>query len=338
MSGRLADTIDSLAVMVADARQQVTLGAVCGEDVIAVRRLLDSVDLLCTQMVVRFSGNGQVTGDGYRDVGGWLAAKTGVRRSEGVARCEQANLLAELVVFAEAVEAGVIGIGQVRTLSAAVTPGRLAIAKRDEQVLVDAAAKLGAGEFALLVRRWACLCDDELSDPATGSGRDTVHERRRLQVVQLLNGMWRIDGLLDPVAGETVATALAAAMPTPSAEDTRAVGQRRADTLTAICAASLANTDRPMVGNERPNVNIVFHAADSSAHTRGNWFLRVWQIQQVMCDATITAVAATLTGIPFDVGTPLTAIPVRNRKAVVIRDQGCRYPGCGHPPHRVTER
>lgn len=62
------------------------------------------------------------------------------------------------------------------------------------------------------------------------------------------------------------------------------------------------------------------------------------QIQQVMCDATITAVAATLTGIPFDVGTPLTAIPVRNRKAVVIRDQGCRYPGCGHPPHRVTER
>ena len=159
----------------------------------------------------------------------------------------------------------------------------------------------------------------------------------------MLNGMWRLDGLLDQVAGETLATALAAALPKPSPEDTRTPTQRRADALIDICATSLANADRPHVGNERPNVNIVFHAADNTAHTSGNWFLRNWQIERVLCDANVTAIAATLNGVPFDVGTPTTAIPARNRKAVIIRDRGCRYPGCGHPPrwceiHHIRER
>jgi hypothetical protein len=36
-------------------------------------------------------------------------------------------------------------------------------------------------------------------------------------------------------------------------------------------------------------------------------------------------------GVPFDVGTPTSEIPVRNRRAVKARDGGCRFPGCGHP-------
>ena len=35
------------------------------------------------------------------------------------------------------------------------------------------------------------------------------------------------------------------------------------------------------------------------------------------------------TGIPFDVGTPQSVVPVRNRRAVVARDRCCRYDRCG---------
>ena len=120
-------------------------------------------------------------------------------------------------------------------------------------------------------------------------------------------------------------------MAKPSPEDTRTPVQRRADALTDVCQTFLANQDRPVVGNERPNVNVVFHAADGSAHTTGGWFLRKWQLSQILCDSTITAAAATLNGVVFDVGTPTSVILARNRKAVMIRDRGCRFGGCSQP-------
>lgn len=48
----------------------------------------------------------------------------------------------------------------------------------------------------------------------------------------------------------------------------------------------------------------------------------------VCCDATFTPVWMTPTGVPFDVGTPESSVPIRNRRAVVARDGCCRYPGC----------
>jgi HNH endonuclease len=56
----------------------------------------------------------------------------------------------------------------------------------------------------------------------------------------------------------------------------------------------------------------------------------------LLCDATVTSVWLDATGKPFDVGTSLTEIPARNRRAVIARDGCCRYLGCGRPS-RWTE-
>ena len=174
-------------------------------------------------------------------------------------------------------------------------------------------------------------------------GDDTGFVGRRLQLTQSPDGSWRINGVLDPLAGEAVEAALVAATPNPSPQDSRSPAQRRADGFTDLCRWFLAQDDRGEVGGERPNVNVVFHLVDGSAHTSNGYFLRNWQLSQVMCDATLTAVAASLKGTVLDVGTPLSVIPVRNRRAVVVRDWCCRMGGCSGSPrwcqiHHIRER
>ena len=341
-------TLAEITAGVADGFAQLLLYVsehpLSGDDVVAVRRLVDTAEFVCTQTVSQFAAGTEFHELGHRDVGSWLAATTGARRTEGHARCEQARLLEVLDEVNSAVLAGTFSAAQLRCLSAAVTRRREGLAKRDQTVFVNAAETLDASQFALVVQRWAALVDDQLSDPTQpGRGDGSEFEDRRVQLTRLLNGCWRLTGLLDPLAGETVEAVLAAVTPPPTPDDTRTVGQRRADGFVDLCRDFLGRPDRGSMGSERPNVNVVFHAADGSGHTTGGWFLRNWQICQVLCDATVTAAVVTLKGVPFDVGTPVSAIPARNRKAVVVRDRGCRFGGCARPArwceiHHIKER
>ena len=314
------------------------------DDVVTLRRLLDTADIICTQTIARLASNTDFQELGHRDIGTWFAAKTGSKQSEPHARCRQNDLFHTLPAVHDAVVAGHFPPAHLRCLTAAVTTRRRELAQRDESVFVTAAASLDATQFAQVIARWVSLADDQLSNPEHPGDHDNKPvQTRRLQLTQLLNGTWHINGQLDPLAGETVNAALASVMPKPSTEDQRNPAQRRADALTDLCRATLAHQDRASIGNERPNVNIVFHPADGSASTTGGWYLRNWELSQVICDATLTAVASTLTGTVFDVGTPTSTIPTRNRKAVVVRDRCCRYGNCTRQArwceiHHIRER
>ncbi len=342
MDAVLADISAGVAEGFAKLMVHVTEHPLSPEDVLAVRRLVEVAETVCTRAVARLAESTCFRDLGFRDVSAWLAARSGARRSEGHTRCSQEKLLDDFGLVRAAAADGKFSQTHLRCLAGAVTAKRFDLAKRDEQVFVNAAAMLDASLFAQLVQRWVSLADDELCDPAQ-PGRGDSNDGRRLQLTRLFNGMYRLNGVLDPVAGEILEAALATCMPKPSPDETRTPGQRRADALTDVCRTFLANADRPFVGNERPNVNVVFHAADGSAHTTGGWFLRKWQLSQILCDATVTAAAATMKGVVFDVGTPTSAIPARNRKAVMIRDRGCRFGGCSQPArwceiHHIRER
>jgi hypothetical protein len=309
-------------------------------DVVAVRRLIDRTELLCTAMVTRVHQQSTHQDDGYRTVGDWLTAKTGVRKSEGTQRVSHAALLSQLPVFGAAVMTGATTIDHLNILAIAITTERLALAIRDEQLITTFATERDASQFAVLMRKWVACADDVLGDP---TAHDQQHERRRLQLTQQRNGMWNLNALLDTLSGETLHAAITAAMPKLTKDETRTLSQLRHDALTDIATESLTNSDRQDVGNERPNVNLIIHVKDGSAHTPNMVYLSSFTRDMVLCDATVTLIKVNLTGQPFDVGTPQTTIPVRNRKAVLTRDRSCRIGGCDRSPrwcqiHHIRER
>ncbi len=178
---------------------------ITGSTVKELRALLDRVDVGITFAYNRFQTSGDHLLDGYPNGPAWLAANTRALRSEGHARKEHADLLDLLGSFGDSFHGNRIGYAHIRILAPAVTEERRPLAVRDENVLLEAAEALTPSEFKMAVRKWMSLCDDELSDPTRP---DTHAARRRVTLTVLPDGSWKLDGILEPLAGETLAAAL----------------------------------------------------------------------------------------------------------------------------------
>ncbi len=318
------------ATAIADARRLVLdhSVAVSSDMVGTCRGLVDQVDVLCSMLVGRFDETDNGIGHA-RDVGVWLGVHTNSRQSEGATRLAHASVLSSFPLIAAAIADGSIGVVHLRMFVAVFTTARAELATRDEEVLVSAAVELSIPQFQQVLRQWVSLCDDELGNPA---GDDIAHTKRTLRLHPLPDGSWAINGILDTIGGEAVNTAIQAAMATPTNDDTRTIGQRRHDALVDIAHESLANSKRPTIGGERPHVSLIIPVDNAHARTQGGG-LYVNHVTQAMitCDCTTTSIFTFPTGIPFEVGDPETAIPIRTRRAVIARDHTCRYPNCTHP-------
>jgi uncharacterized protein DUF222/HNH endonuclease len=171
---------------------------------------------------------------------------------------------------------------------------------------------------------------------------EALRERRRLHVSPTVFGMVRIDGDLDAETGEPVLTALTAFLDAEArsagSEDTRIPAQRRADAMAEICRQWLDSTDRPDVAGERPHINVTVDLeALRGAGARPCHMDHVGPVdgetaRQLACDAMVSRIVTTGRSEPLDVGRQTPLIPAAIRRALVVRDRHCRFPGCDRPP------
>jgi hypothetical protein len=54
-------------------------------------------------------------------------------------------------------------------------------------------------------------------------------------------------------------------------------------------------------------------------------------VERLLCDCTVSRVVTGPTGLPIDVGRQARTVPTATRRGLVVRDGGCRYPGCRQP-------
>ena len=55
-------------------------------------------------------------------------------------------------------------------------------------------------------------------------------------------------------------------------------------------------------------------------------------VRRVACDASVSRVLTLGASEPLDVGRRTAVVPAPMRRAVVVRDVHCRFPGCDRPP------
>jgi 5-methylcytosine-specific restriction endonuclease McrA len=181
---------------------------------------------------------------------------------------------------------------------------------------------------------------------------ERAYERRRLHVSPTLAGMVRVDGDLDPETGQTVISALRAVSDSEvrSHGDLRTPPQRRADALGEICRQWLDSDDRPLVGGERPHVTVTVDLQTleerlpssnppgsrppglrSGAELEGVGPISAEAARRMTCDASVSRVITRGSSEPLDVGRRTQVVPAGIRRAVVVRDRHCRFPGCDRP-------
>ncbi len=172
-------------------------------------------------------------------------------------------------------------------------------------------------------------------------GEDEPRERRRLHASVSLLGMVRVDGDLDPETGETLLTALGAVLDAESRsrvnDDDRTPAKRRADALGEICRQWLDLADRPSVAGERPHVTVTVGAESIRGASGGTGELdhagpvHPEAARRLACDASVMRVVMAGRSEPLDVGRRTPVVPASIRRAVIVRDRHCRFPGCDRP-------
>jgi hypothetical protein len=289
--------------------------------------------------------------DGCTSAAVWLRNRRGCSGSTARERLRVARRLRHMPLVTAAFEAGRLSYEKVRLLTNARTdtPEIAAVFAESEPMLVDQAMALDGDQFAGVVRYWRFMVD------AAGLGGDAKAQRDRcgLWLSETFDGMFKLDGLVDPETGHIVKAALETIMDelyraarADSGADsgdepaTRLSPSRcRADALAELARRATASdsmTSRPA----RPTVSVTLPIETLQAESGGvAWFddgtpLTGEAARRLACDANITRVITNGHSEILDLGR-LTPVPsAAQRRAVILRDGACTFAGCDTPPGR----
>jgi hypothetical protein len=178
------------------------------------------------------------------------------------------------------------------------------------------AAKLERDEVAARRRRTLTITDD-------GNGSHRLHGRLDTESAAILKAA--IDPLCKPIPG------------TSGERDPRTAEQRRADALVDVCRLALAADSLPDNGGTRPQLNVTarFDVVGKELSTGTldiGGHVSPTTVRRLACDAMILPAIMGGRGEVLDLGRERRLFTGAVRRAIILRDGGCAFPGCDRPP------
>ena len=308
-----------------------------GEEICELSAHLEVATAKLLQLIREFDARkGWATG--YCSCAAWLSHRVGLNPGAARERVRVARALGELPRIAAALGRGQLSYAKVRGLT------RIATAETEAQLLATAQAAT-ASQVERIVRAWRRV--DRQAEAEEAARR---HRSRALTVYHDDDGMVVIRGRLEPEAGALLLRALEAARevgyqkaqdaatsstaepawegPTPA--------QRQVDALVLLAETALkhgidpgppgeryqvvVHVDAPVLADpEAPGQSVLEDGDHVSAETS----------RRLACDASRVVMRHDADGHVLDVGRRTRTISPALRRALLHRDQGCRFPGCG---------
>jgi hypothetical protein len=273
--------------------------------------------------------------DGYPTSAAWLAARFGVAAGAARSDVRVATALEDMPQVRRALVAGDVSVSSARILADAKRDHPQAFAHH-ERALVEAAASVPADGLRKVVADWSQRVDAE----AGVDRSERLRERRWLDICPTASGMVRVNGELDPEAGDAVLTAAGAIVDadlrSSGGSDRRTPAQRRADAFVELAYRYLSSPDRPTVAGVRPNVTVTVDAGalgggDGRRELDHAGTIHHEAVRRIACDASIMRVVMAGPSEPLDVGRKTQLVPHHLRRVLTLRDRGCRFPTCDRP-------
>jgi len=328
--------------------------AVCGTDgwgdaaladeLVVVRRQIDRLEARFAELAWAAHRRGIGSADGCASTAAWLRWRAGMREGDARGAIEAGEICQLLPDTGAAWVAGEISSGAARTIVGTRVAGHDDQLVACEPVLLDFAR---TGELRGLRRAAAHFRNLARADGSAPGHHDGVHLSRTF------DGRSVLSAELSDLAAETVTTALHASVDAPSDSETRTRAQRYAAALVRICeiaithardntrtAADAGRGSGPGVESKRPRpqVSMVVDWTTLTSSTLGRTDglftgpIHPHDVQRALCDSSISRIVTGPGGLPLDVGRTRRTVPPSLRRALAVRDGGCRFPGCDRPP------
>jgi len=280
--------------------------------------------------------------DGLKTMRSWLIGHARLSPNDAGRIVRSGRALEHLPALAAGFAEGSVTAAQVNVVAEKVGEGEVARAAEQDVDLGEfdrTWATIAAGAPHDVLKSAVQLFDDAL-DPS-GTEPDPT-EGRRLSIARHSDGSvtGRFD--LDAVGGEKVQAAIESIVQADRPRgDERTRAQQNADALVQLCDNQLAAGSLPTLRTVKPHVVVTLHVEDfadpatgaGAASTGFGALISAERARWLACDAVVSRVVMGPDGVPLDLGREHRVVTPALRRAVVQRDGGCVFAGCGAPHH-----
>ncbi|MFF0465958.1 DUF222 domain-containing protein [Micromonospora zamorensis] len=312
----------------------------------AAHRLEQRLAAVKLALVREVDGRSTAVAQGASSTAVWLRERLrltipAARRLVDLAACVDAAPPA----VRDALAAGAASVEQVRVIADTVATVQSVagpqVADKAVGVLVD-----WAGQFdPMLLRKLGTRILDhvapDIADAAAQAALEAdarqANRDRHVTMSTLTDGRLRLTGILDSETAGLLRAAIDPLTAPSGPDDQRCAGQRRHDALADLCRLSLRTGELPEHGGDPAQI-VVTTSYDTLTQQLGDGALDLGlhltpeTVRRLACDAAILPAVLNSTGQPLDLGRQRRLITGPLRRALVLRDRGCAFPGCDRPP------
>jgi hypothetical protein len=259
------------------------------DQLVAMRRVIDQLEALWLAAAADFFESGELAETGHPTLASWLRHRCHLAPGEASARAKVAFAVTESQpATGAALRGGEVSWRHAQVIEQALR--QVPAERRDEAeaALLDEATNLDPGQLRRVADRLVHCFDRDRAEEAALRRL----ERRGLSVGETFDGMVSVNGLLDPVNGALLLTALNTQVRPPRAgdhgdghadrhradgehgsadvaTDMRTWAQRRADALGDICKQWLEIGNDTVVGGVRPHLSVIVDQVTLQASGQG---------------------------------------------------------------------
>ena len=306
-------------------------GTRLGQGLIETRALKDRVEAVFAEGLRRFDQSGEYAADGAIDLVAWLRAKCKLSGGAAAERVGIARQLQHLPQTSKAFATGQLAYQHVAVLARTAEHVGAGAVRKAEGSLLALADKMDPGQFTGVAKNFEHRIDAQ----AALAEANRAHQRRYLTISEPLDGIVRIDGLLDAEAGAIVRNAVNAGLP-PAKNDDRTPGQRRADRLVELCQPRAVGS----ADGAGPRPHLIIRASVDTllgapgapgGELEGGTIIPVETLRRIACDAAISRIIGK-GELDAEITRASRSTPAATRRALAARDRGCVAEHCNCPP------
>jgi hypothetical protein len=301
-------------------------------DMREVSRCRDLLELKFSEMAAAFANTDEYDLDGSVSPVHWIRHQCHMGGGAAADRVVVGAQLANMSESAEAVAGGEIGFAHLALIARTAT----ALAETgsnnqfDERHLLAKAKEFSVGRFRI-------FCDHQrhADDPEGYAAEQAQNvEERSLTLSSGESGRVWLRGVLDAEGGAVLRIALEPLAKSSGKGDDRRLTRRFADALVELAGHSLDNglvPQRPHLQVTTTLETLLERAGAPAADLELSLPISAASVERLACDCNVTRILLGADSQVIDVGRSKRVISPAQRRALHVRDKGCRWPGCDRP-------
>ena len=333
MSAELAAL--AAAIDVVCERKPASSPEAIGWELVHLRHQCDRLELEFSMSSAAFAATDEYDQEGFVSPVHWI--RTWCHMGSGTAgdRIAVGELASSLPESLQATAEGEIGFAHLALIArtaAAVAQSRTS--PLDETPLLDKAREFNVGRFRDFCDQARHAADAD----RYVQGEVRAVDARTLTIKPGQDGLVFLRGMLDAEGGAAVRTALEPLARRRGKGDLRERDKRLADALVELAAHALDAGAVPQLSSQRAHLQVtatldtlLARTGAPAADLEFSIPISAKAVERIACDCNVTRILLGSDSAVIDVGRSRRVISGPTRRALNVRDKGCRWPGCDRP-------